>query len=229
MKKLIHQELKELIKNKSNSDSDVSFDPIDCDVKSPSTMPHKKRPANCNNLLQVGPFIPRAKLKNTMQNFLQKQNPTVIYNSTVNRRNMRNVTPPPLPNANSLLQNVVHASYSNANSPTQNKCNYKSHMKSANMVFNSTTDTDLWLHVSNDKLTKCEVDAFSQRYKETTKIEEKNEMLKMVSTHVVDDFSNNLIATRAFSSTQLNKITLNNNKTGKYLIHFNKLYPYCAT
>lgn len=124
---------------------------------------------------------------------------------------MRHVTPPPLPN---LLHNVVHTSYSNANSPTQDKCNFKSHMKSANMVFNSCTDsTDPWLHQSNEKLTKCEVDAFSQRYKETNnKIEEKNEILKMVSTHVVDDFNSNLISTRAFSSTQLNKISLNNTK-----------------
>ena len=192
MKKLIHQELKELIKHKSTSDSDVNIDPIDCDIKSTtSTMSHKTKKqiaatttiTNENDLLQIGHFLPRAKLKTTMQNFLQKQSPNVIYNSTLNHRNMRHVTPPPLPN---LLHNVVHASYSNANSPTQDKCNFKSHMKSANMVFNSCTDsTDPWLHQSNEKLTKCEVDAFSQRYKETNnKIEEKNETKNRSETTV---------------------------------------------
>lgn len=179
LKKLIHQELKDLIKSKSNtvsiddnnnkqeenlrqafvnskSASSLQQQKQQEKKKSSSSLPisNKTEASESNNLITMTNFLPKTMLKSTMQNFLHKQTPTVIYNSMppanhrTCHRNMRQHTPPPIPPlspANSNKCQTPALAIQQLTASTQSihdKYIYKPLLKASNLVFDSQSKVE---------------------------------------------------------------------------------------
>lgn len=180
LKKLIHQELTELIKSKSNTDSNDDSNKQEENLrqaivnsKSASSLQQQKQQdkkksssslpistktevsESNSNLIPMSHFLPKTMLKSTMQNFLHKQTPTVIYNSMPPanhrscHRNMRQHTPPPIPplspaNNNSKCQTPTQAipQLTTSTQSIHDKCIYKPLLKASNLVFDSQSKVE---------------------------------------------------------------------------------------
>ncbi len=251
LKKLIHEELKELIKSKSTieatnatntpSDStslaDLSFHSKSATEEEPAkqkqkikSSPREKEDADVCRLSHL--ISTKNLLKSTTQSFLHKHKPTVIYNSMLNHRNMPHTPPPPIPGTPRRtpppMRKTLSASYANGSAVNCQHSNFKSHMKNSNLVFDSASSGNRSAEELIARSSSCsgdgakiglnqsDMDEFSRKFKESKNASmAKNnnmncgssEMLEMVSPHLIDEFSSNLIAARAFSTTSLNSPT----------------------
>ncbi len=252
LKKLIHEELKELIRSKSHIEEtsachtpqSSSASLADLSINQEHQHPHHKatkqtwkpKPSsyekNDDNLNLTQFVNNKILLKSTAQNFLHKHKPTVIYNSIFNHRNMPQTPPPPIPNT-PLTQKTLFASNPMDGSKSAQNCqqtSFKSHMKNSNLVFDSesngnksnenlsTPSSSCNSEIINQKKDLSNLDQLLRPLKETKNGIKKysscesSEMLKLISPHLIDDQSGNLVASRALSTTCLHSPTIKTSK-----------------